>query len=190
LCDEQADSDTPPMSEKGKASLLSWVEAGGGFVGIHSADDTFRTQKIDPYIAMLGAEFIVHGSQQDAWMRATTPSFPGADGIRDFHILEEWYTHYKFARDMQVLLIQDTEEMKKDGGDACYDRAAFPSTWIRNHGKGRVFYTSMGHREDVWTNPVFQRILLGGFAWTMKNVEYQVEPNFEKVTPDAEVWKG
>jgi hypothetical protein len=52
------------------------------------------------------------------------------------------------------------------------------------HGKGRVFYTSMGHREDVWTNPIFQSILLGGVSWAMGNVEADVTPNLELVTPE------
>ena len=42
-----------------------------------------------------------------------------------------------------------------------YQRPNFPATWARMHGKGRVFYTSMGHREDVWTNPIFQNLLAG-----------------------------
>ena len=52
-------------------------------------------------------------------------------------------------------------------------------------GKGRVFYTSMGHFHDVWTHPKFQQIVLGGIAWAMRNVEADVTPNIEKVTPGA-----
>ena len=66
-----------------------------------------------------------------------------------------------------------------------YERPPYPATWARLHGKGRVFYTSMGHREDVWTNPVFQEILTGGINWVVKNVEADVEPNIDKVTPKA-----
>jgi type 1 glutamine amidotransferase len=53
------------------------------------------------------------------------------------------------------------------------------------HGQGRVFYSSMGHREDVWTNPVFQGILFGGLAWATRTVDADVTPNIEKVTPDC-----
>jgi hypothetical protein len=55
------------------------------------------------------------------------------------------------------------------------------------HDKGRVFYTSMGHREDVWTNPLFQNILLGGLNWACGNVDADVTPNVETVCPDC--WK-
>jgi type 1 glutamine amidotransferase len=48
-----------------------------------------------------------------------------------------------------------------------------------------VFYTSMGHRDDVWSNPVFQSILLGGIAWAVGDAKAEVRPNIEKVTPQA-----
>src|SRR4051812_33675774 len=62
-------------------------------------------------------------------------------------------------------------------------RPPYPSTWARLHGKGRVFYTSMGHREDVWTNPGFQDILFGGIGWATGNIEASVAANIDSVTP-------
>ena len=62
-------------------------------------------------------------------------------------------------------------------------RELYPATWTRMHGKGRVFYTSMGHREDVWTNPVFQTILAGGISWALGEANADVTPNVEKVAP-------
>jgi len=50
-----------------------------------------------------------------------------------------------------------------------------------------VFYTSMGHREDVWTNPVFQQLLLGGLRWTTGDVDVEVSPNLSGVAPGARV---
>ena len=50
----------------------------------------------------------------------------------------------------------------------------------------RVFYTSMGHREDVWTNPLFQQVLLGGLSWAAGNVEADVKPNLMEVCPGVE----
>ena len=54
------------------------------------------------------------------------------------------------------------------------------------HGSGRVFYTAMGHREDVWTNPLFQEILFGGIAWAVRNVDADVTPNLKKVAPGCD----
>ncbi len=66
-----------------------------------------------------------------------------------------------------------------------YQRPRFPSTWARRHEKGRVFYTSFGHREDIWTNPKVQAIMLGGIAWALGNVEADATPNLDKVAPKA-----
>ena len=51
------------------------------------------------------------------------------------------------------------------------------------HGKGRVFYTSMGHREDVWENPLYQGLLIGALNWATGKVDANIEPNVSKVTP-------
>jgi type 1 glutamine amidotransferase len=48
-----------------------------------------------------------------------------------------------------------------------------------------VFYTSLGHREDIWTNPFFQPITMGGMAWALGNVQADITPNIDKVTPQA-----
>jgi hypothetical protein len=53
------------------------------------------------------------------------------------------------------------------------------------HGKGRVFYTALGHREDVWLNPAFQEMLLGGLNWALGRVEADVTPNLAHVAPGA-----
>jgi type 1 glutamine amidotransferase len=181
----------PPMPPEGKKALLKAVEEGKGFVGSHCASDTFHSpgdrnrnqdrDKLDPYIAMLGGEFIVHGAQQKAWMRVIDPKFPGAEGLKDFALHEEWYALKNFAPDLHVILAEDNEGMK----GAMYQRPNFPATWARRHGKGRVFYTSMGHREDVWESQVFQNLLLGGLSWAFGNVRAEVTPNLKDVTPKS-----
>jgi uncharacterized protein len=171
-----------PMSPEGKKKLLAAIEAGKGFVGIHSATDSFRGEGIDPYIAMIGGEFLTHASQQKAMMKVVSPNFPGMRGLDDgFKMLEEWYAFKKFASDLHVILVQETAGMH----DPPYQRPPYPATWARMHGKGRVFYTSLGHREDVWTNPKFQQVLLGGIAWALKNADADVTPNIAQVTPGA-----
>lgn len=187
----------PPMTPEGKAALLDAIRNGKGFIGTHSATDTFHTQpdppdrsnryvshgdNVDPYIAMIGGEFIRHGKQQKARMIGVDPKFPGCDRAGSgFEMLEEWYSLKEFRKDLHVLLAQDTQGM--DGSD--YQRSPYPATWARMHGKGRVFYTSMGHRDDVWTNPVFQSILLGGIAWAVRNVDADVTPNLQSAAPHS-----
>jgi len=183
-------ANTPPMSIKGKKRLLRTIARGKGFIGLHAATDSFHSKgpsdqnqtEVDPYIAMLGGEFIVHGAQQDAIIRAASPDFPGVKQFGQSQKLkEEWYTLKNFAKDLHVILIEDNEGMEGD----CYQRPPFPATWARKHRKGRVFYTSFGHRDDIWTNPDVQSIIAGGLSWAMGNVEVDVTPNIDKVTPKA-----
>ncbi|HEX4149660.1 MAG TPA: ThuA domain-containing protein [Pirellulales bacterium] len=182
----------PPMSAAGKDRLLAAVAGGKGFLASHCGSDTFHSDgpafeeqsKLDPYIAMLGGEFIKHGPQQKARQVIIDGKFPGLDGLgKSFEMNDEWYSLKNFAPDLHVILLQDTQGMT--GGE--YQRPAYPSTWARRHGSGRVFYTSMGHREDVWTNPVFQQIVLGGLAWATGNVEADVAANIAEAAPGAHV---
>jgi type 1 glutamine amidotransferase len=99
----------------------------------------------------------------------------------EIELHEEWYAGKNFAKDMHVILLQQTKGMQ--GPE--YQRPDFPATWAKMSGKGRVFYTSMGHREDVWENKIFQDVLLGGISWALGNVKAEIKPNLEKVAPHA-----
>jgi len=173
----------PPMSAEGKKRLVAAVAAGKPFVGIHSA--CYWGQAAgpdDPYLKMVGAEFISHGAQQESTMAVTSSTFPGVHGLGpSFRLNDEWYAMKDFADDMHVILAQDGKGME----GAMYQRPPFPSSWARKHGKGRVFFTAMGHREDVWTHATFQQILLGGIAWALGNVDVEIPPNMGKATPKA-----
>ena len=68
-----------------------------------------------------------------------------------------------------------------------YQRPNYPSTWARMYGRGRVFYTNLGHRDDVWRSPMFQAIILGGVNWAVGRVDADVTPNIDRVTPQAGV---
>ena len=110
-----------------------------------------------------------------------SPNFPGVEGLAPaFSLFEEWYVLHKFAADLHVILVQETKTMV--GKE--YHRPPFPATWARMHGKGRVFYTSMGH-EHIWSTKPFRQVLLGGIAWALYNVDADVPPNIAEVTPEA-----
>lgn len=206
----------PPMTVAGKQALLDAIKNGKGFIGAHSAADTFHTDetaetntnqprtwryqnrgdKADPYIQMIGGELLVHGTQQIAQVSVVDPKFPGFAARRaSFELMEEWYSMANFAPDMHVLLVQQPAIMRdpnangKDwppaGWDTPYKRPPYPSTWARMHGRGRVFYTSIGHREDTWMSPVFQEILFGGIAWAVGNIDSDLTPNLAQVAPRA-----
>jgi uncharacterized protein len=205
---EAGNDKNPPMSKEGKDAFLAAIASGKGFIGTHSASDTFHSPggkelaparwhedgpMTDPYIKMLGGEFIIHGSQQRAGQICVDHKFPGMSAVPDdFGPLEEWYSLKDFAPNLHVLLVQDTSKMDKSGGNKrAYDRPNYPSTWAHLYGDtphpGRVFYTSMGHRDDIWTNPVFQQVIVGAMDWVLGRIDADVTPNIKDVAPEANV---
>lgn len=175
-----------PISPAGLKAFFEAIEGGKGFLGFHCATDTFGKHRgmggADPYIRMIGGQFAGHGAQQKATIAIADPAFPGASGFGSgsFELTDEWYGQQDLADDLHVILTQRTEGMK--GKD--YERGDYPETWARMQGKGRVFYSSMGHREDVWDNPKFQGLVLGGLMWATGQVDIDVTPNVAQVTPD------
>ncbi len=187
----------PPMTPEGKQALFDYVRGGKGFVGSHSATDTFHTDneskkgperylnhgdKADDYVKFIGGEFIKHGAQQKAKNTVINPKFPGFEKVgTDFTLNEEWYSLKDFTPDIHVLTVIDAPAMK--GED--YKRPAYPTTWARKEGAGRVWYTALGHREDIWTNPLFHDILVGGIKWALGDAPADVTPNLKTAAPDA-----
>lgn len=169
-----------PLSETGWKNLDAAVRGGKPFVAIH------------PGIWLLpnasGADCLGHGSQQTARINVVSRGFPGAEKLGEsFSMHEEWFSLMRFAKDLHVVLVQDCAGMdKKATADRrCYDRPPFPCTWARMHGKGRVFYTSLGHREDVWSSKIFEQLLLGGLLWALGRFQADITPNIDRVAPQA-----
>jgi type 1 glutamine amidotransferase len=96
-------------------------------------------------------------------------------------LYEEWYALKNFAPDLHVILVIDPTGMQ--GTE--YQRPPYPVTWARQHGQGRVFYTAMGHRAEIWSHPLFQTVLLGGISWVLRVVDADISPNLHDVTPGA-----
>lgn len=187
----------PPMTAEGKQALFDFVKSGKGFVGTHSASDTFHTnneskkgpdryvnhgEQADSYVRFLGGEFIKHGAQQPAKNTVINSKFPGFEAVpKEFSFPEEWYSLKDFAPDIHVLTVIDSPAMT--GKE--YERPPFPTTWARKEGEGRVWYTAMGHREDVWTNAIFQQILIGGIKWALGEAKADVPANIKTAAPGA-----
>ena len=187
----------PPLTPEGKKAFLDAIHQGKGFIGTHSASDSFHSPNYahadtrykddppdqrDPYIVMLGGEFIIHGAQQHSRMIPIDRHFPGMEDFpEDFRPLEEWYSLKNFAPNLHVILLQDTTGMK----GPMYQRPPYPATWAHMYGRGRVFYTSMGHREDIWTNPVFKKLLFGGIHWATGSLPASVPANLKEAAPGA-----
>jgi len=182
LMGEKSIDKAPPISARGRQRLFDALAAGTGAVAIHSGF----------YISLelFGTGYSGHGTPQEGTMLVTSPKFPGVERLgKSFSLFEEWFTFQDLSKDLHVILVQDTGPMQRveprPKKQELYDRPPFPATWARRQGKTRVFYTSLGHFNKVWEHAVFRPILLGGLAWAMGNVEADVTPNIERVTPLA-----
>ncbi|HUP21921.1 MAG TPA: ThuA domain-containing protein [Thermoanaerobaculia bacterium] len=173
----------PAMASDGLATLLAWIRAGGGFVGYHSASDTFhsdpaRPGEVSPYVAMLGGEFETHGAQFEGLVRVFDPDHPVTrDAPPELRRLDEWYVFRNLAVDaIHVLRVLDpgTERERQP----LYDRDPYPVVWTRTFGDGRVYYDAMGHREDVWDDPEFQGSVVRALRWAAGEGPAASEPNF------------
>jgi type 1 glutamine amidotransferase len=180
---------TPPISDDGEKALYDAIRGGKGFISMHSATDSFGHHPPrdkgadDPFVQMIGGEFVSHGPQQVVTIEVADPHFPGVEkgfgASGQFTLNDEWYALKNMPEDLHVILVQVTRGMK--GHE--YQRPNYPMTWARSFGKGRVFYTSMGHREDVWENPRYQGLLIGALAWATGRVDANIDPNVKQVTP-------
>ena len=189
----------PPMSPQAKQGFLEAIHNGKlGFVGIHAATDTFHTppdsqdhrytaygEKSDPYIRMIGGEFIIHGQQNDPRLQTAKviiddPKFPGLEGVQSpVSLEEEWYSMKDFAPDLHVICTLDTSTMN---GNA-YKRPPYPVVWARMDGKGRVFYNAIGDRPENWQNPFHLNLLAGGIRWAIGDAKASVTPNLKTAAP-------
>jgi type 1 glutamine amidotransferase len=188
----------PPMTVAGKQALLDAVKGGLGFVGAHAASDTFHTppdpqdnsnryiahgEQSDPYLRMLGGEFITHGRQprlQTADVIVDDPKFPGLEGVTSpVKFNEEWYSMKDFMTDIHVILTVDTKTMTGEP----YQRPPYPVTWARMHGKGRVFYTAMGDLAENWEIRFFVNVVGGGVRWAIGDVSAKLTQNIKEAAP-------
>jgi len=188
----------PPMSAAGKQTLLTSIEQGLGFVGCHAASDTFHTEpdakdlsnryiahgaQSDPYLRMLGGEFIIHGRDprlQTANIIINDPSFPGLEGVHSpVAFNEEWYSLKDFATDIHVIGTVDTSMLKNE----CYQRRPYPVVWARMNRKGRVFFVAMGDRPENWQNDFFLNLLAGGTRWSLGDAKADLSQNLLTAAP-------
>jgi type 1 glutamine amidotransferase len=158
-----------------REGFLNWIREGHAFIGIHAASDTFHHWP--EYLDMLGGEFMKHGKQIGVQVNNLDPKNPADAALPPVWAIkqEEIYNFkdYDPAKVHQLLAL----------GISPLDGSAgnFPISWCKMYGKGRVFYTALGHREDIWDadpklpgriNPPevaekFQAFLLGGIKWAL-----------------------
>ncbi len=149
----------PAAPEK---AMIDFVKNGKGLIAVHCASWCFRNS--DTFVnEMVGGQFWRHGwdTIQPVWTR---PDHPAIFGAKQFKTVDETYLHKKLASDNLVLterLIDEKQARDKPG------QKTEPYTWVRNFGKGRVFYTAYGHDEITWKQSDFHDLMEKGIKWSV-----------------------
>ncbi len=143
------DTQGSELTSEQEKGLTSFVRAGGGWSGIHSASDSFKDSKA--YINMIGGVFKTHGNEMFE-VKIEDKDHPITRGLRDFKISDETYVH-NYDKDAPIHVLARRVSDKE------------PSVWVRNYGKGRVFFTGLGHGASAWNNRSFQTIVVRGLYW-------------------------
>ncbi len=157
------------ISEQQKADLLAFVkEDGKGFVAAHTATTAFFSWP--EFGEMLGGRFDEHPwNVVEAKVVVEDPSFPA---MRHFPspalIRDEHYQTKDFSREkIRVLASLDPASIDLKNPRVHRSDADFPVAWAKNHGKGRVFYSSLGHAAESWDNPLIQTMYFEAIKWAL-----------------------
>jgi putative membrane-bound dehydrogenase-like protein len=134
-------------------ALLNYVNDGGGFVPLHCASFCFRNN--DEVVKLIGAQFQKHGTGIFRTQLANT-GHPVMNGFGGFESWDETYTHHLHNEQNRTVLEYRVEENHRE-----------PWTWVRTHGKGRVFYTAWGHDQRTFRNPGFINLVARGTLWAV-----------------------
>jgi len=157
-----------PIPESGRKALQEYVDQGGGFAGAHCATDTFY--KWAWYGNMIGGYFDGHPwtANTTVTVKVEDPKHCSTQHFGDsFVITDEIYQIKEpYSRQRQhVLMSLDTEKSPMNKNGIKRVDQDFGISWTKKQNKGRVFYSSLGHRKDVWTNPAYRQHLVQGMLW-------------------------
>ncbi len=156
-----------PMTAAEKRAFIDFVKSGHGFIGVHSATDTFYLWK--DYLQLIGGYFNGHPWHQKVTVDVTDPSNPIVSFLgKSFQIDDEIYQIADFQyQTSHVLLRLDPHSVDLGKPGVHFRFYGWPLAWTRHYGRGRVFYTALGHRIAVWHDPRYQQLLLNGIRWAM-----------------------
>ena len=160
-----------------KKSLADFVSSGKGLAGCHSATDTYGGWK--EYNKMMGGSFAGHPWHTKVPIKNLEPKNPvnaSFDG-KDFEITDEIYqfrADTALPSDRKFLLALDTQKMDVSKGNR--KDGLYPVSWIAPYGKGRTFYCSLGHRDEIYWNPTILKHYLAGIQYALGDLEADATP--------------
>jgi cytochrome c len=152
------------LNDAQQTAFEHYIQAGGGFVGIHAATDTEYDWQW--YNRLVGAQFAGHPSSpnvQDGKTFVVDDNHPSMkDFPKDWVIKDEFYDFKNFNKKVNVLVKIDEKTYK---GGTMGDN--HPMSWYHEFDGGKVFYTNFGHEDATFKNPVFLKHLIGGLNYVM-----------------------
>jgi len=165
-----------PLSDQQKTDLLDFVLQGKGFGGSHSATDC--NYSWPDYGDLIGGYFDGHPWVQDASVDVEDPQSPlVAHTAPSFRFTEEFYQFRAFSRDnVRVLLTLDTHTIDLSAPGIHRTDGDFALAWIRNYGKGRVFYSAFGHFPGSFTREPVRTMLLQALLWLTGQIDLDASP--------------
>jgi uncharacterized protein len=156
------------MDAQQKSDFLSFVhDDGRGFIGIHSAAITFVDWP--EYGEMIGGYYDEHPwGTFDAPIVVEDPTFPGMQQWpKSFVLRDEIYQMRNYSREkLRVLMRLDAGKIDLGNKSVHRSDRDFAVTWAKMYGKGRVFYTTLGHVQDNWDKPEFQKMIIEAILWS------------------------
>jgi len=167
-----------PLTDAELADLIDWVKAGGAFAGTHCATDTLYDS---PYGELVGAYFDGHPWHQKIKLNVEDAKHPAAAGFKTGdEITDEIYqfsaSPYSRSK-LHVILSVDNSSIDVTKKGVNRKDKDFAVAWGHDVGKGKAFYTSLGHRKEVWSDPRFQEHLLGGLKWATNQAPGDASPS-------------
>lgn len=156
--------------------FLDWLKAGHAFIGVHAATDTLKSS--DAYVEMVGGNFAGHpwtagGEHGFVNHEPTHPAvamYPDRFGWKDE--IYQYGPRYKPENQRVLLSIDMAASTPKMPWHV-------PVAWVRDYGRGRVFYTNLGHNDATWKDEAFCQHLVQGIAWSLGRVDGSAAPNPE-----------
>jgi len=166
------------MDAEQKADFLSFIhDDGKGFIGVHSATITFTAWP--EYGEMIGGYFDEHPwGTFDAPIIVEDPAFPGMkEWPSSFVLRDEVYQIKNYSRDkLRVLMRLDPAGLDLKNKNVHRSDGDFAVAWAKSYGKGRVFYSSLGHVTENWDDPRLQHMYTEAIKWALHLVEAETTP--------------
>lgn len=147
-------------------AFFAWVQANGAVLGAHSASDTYHNEP--RYIDMLGGEFQTHGNQAQADIDVENRTHPATSSLGSRWLVFDEIYHFTSNNRGRVDTLLALDRQPADGLPGESQPKDMPISWTKSYGTGRVFYTALGHREDVWESARFRQHLLGAITWVLR----------------------